>query len=312
MTTIAKGGAKATAKPRIKTPATKIVPSRKRTSKKQPSKIDAVLVSLNISPALLRRLTTFCILGGLTALTIAALHMLGVFQMAWIGFGERAGAAGFTVKHIQISGINHMRRKTVQDIVIDQPSMAMPLVDLNGTRTRLLNYGWIGDARITRRLPDTLLVAITERTPAAIWQHEGKLDLVDAHGIVLQALTPQNMPSGLMLILGADANTQSTALSALLVQAPQLKRQVSNATWIGNRRWDLQFRTGEILALPEGHAAAADALKAFAQKDAEHPLLGQGYSHFDARDGEHLYVKIGNRAPNKAASAPENGSTPHV
>src|SRR3546814_2784185 len=48
---------------------------------------------------------------------------------------------------------------------------SMAAVDLEGVRADLMKYGWIQDARVSRRLPDTLVVDIVERTPAAIWQH---------------------------------------------------------------------------------------------------------------------------------------------
>ena len=39
-----------------------------------------------------------------------------------------------------------------------------------------------------------------------------------------------------------------------------LAPQLESATWVGRRRWDLQFQTGETIALPEGEAAARTAL----------------------------------------------------
>ena len=46
----------------------------------------------------------------------------------------------------------------------------MPLVDVEAIRARLLQFGWVKDARVSRRLPDTLVIDIVERQPAAIWQ----------------------------------------------------------------------------------------------------------------------------------------------
>jgi hypothetical protein len=41
-------------------------------------------------------------------------------------------------------------------------------------------------------------------------------------------------------------------LAALTEAAPALKPQIREAEWVGNRRWNLTFRTGQVLALPEG------------------------------------------------------------
>jgi cell division protein FtsQ len=45
---------------------------------------------------------------------------------------------------------------------------------------------------------------------------------------------------------------QVAALSELLDAAPALRPQVREAEWVGNRRWNLTFKTGQVLALPEG------------------------------------------------------------
>ena len=38
---------------------------------------------------------------------------------------------------------------------------------------------------MSRRFPDTLVIDIVERTPAALWQDEQRLALIDAEGVVL-------------------------------------------------------------------------------------------------------------------------------
>src|SRR3546814_8931635 len=96
-----------------------------------------------------------------------------------------------------------MQRLPVYAVALDQQSMAMPLIDLDGTRERLLRFGWVEEARVSRRLPDTLVVDIVERTPAAIWQHNQRLALIDRHGVVLQDVELDAMPD-LPLVIGPE------------------------------------------------------------------------------------------------------------
>ena len=67
-------------------------------------------------------------------------------------------------------GIRHMDSTPVYEIALDQKTMAMPLVDVHAIREQLLTFGWVKDARVSRRLPDTLVIDIVEREPAALWQ----------------------------------------------------------------------------------------------------------------------------------------------
>ena len=93
----------------------------------------------------------------------------------------------------------------------------------------------------------------------------------------------------LPLVIGPGADRQEPGYQALLAHAPALKPRVKAATWIGNRRWDLTFDSGEVLKLPEDGAEAA--LVTFAEHDGAHPLLGRGWLSFDMRDPSKLVAR---------------------
>jgi cell division protein FtsQ len=109
--------------------------------------------------------------------------------------GSMVGRAGFTVAGYQIVGINHMNRALVDGVVTDELRRAaaeansdkapQALVNAAEIRNRLLGFGWVKDARVSHRLPDTLVIDIVERRPAALWQNEGRLALIDSEGVVL-------------------------------------------------------------------------------------------------------------------------------
>jgi cell division protein FtsQ len=271
---------------------------------KQPGFAVQLLAALPVSTRTVERVITAGIITIVAGGIVAVALMLDVPHRVGVTIGEAVGRAGYSVKHIDITGIDRMDRMSVYAVALDQQSTAMPLVDLAGVREKLIKYGWIGDARVSRRFPDTLAIEIVERKPAAVWQHAQQLHLVDAHGVVLEEVDLNHMPN-LPLIIGPDANVQATALTALVANAPQLKPVIDSAVWIGDRRWDLKFQSGETLLLPEGEAAAAVALKKFAELDAAQRLLGRGMARFDMRDPEQMAILPGpRRAPSIVPAAP--------
>ena len=217
--------------------------------------------------------------------------MLGLPALAGAALAESIGRAGFRVEQIEVTGLQRADRMAVYTVALDQQSRAMPLVDLRQVRERLLRYGWIKEARVSRRLPDTLIIDVVEREPAAVWQHEGQLMLIDASGVLLEPVAPARMPD-LPLVIGDGANAKEPAYRRLVEAAPALKPLIRAANWIGNRRWDLVFQSGERLSLPEGEAEAAQALAKFAELDGTQRLLGRGYVRFDMRDADKLVVRL--------------------
>ena len=215
------------------------------------------------------------------------------------------GEAGFKISGYQIVGLNHMNRTLVDAVVTDELRRAadeagsakapQAVVSVAEIRRRLLGFGWVKDARVSRRLPDTLVIDIVERTPAALWQNEGRLALIDKEGVVLDRVPVDGMPD-LPLLIGPGANGQEEELGTLMGAVPTLKPQLASATWVGGRRWDLNFQSGETVALPESDEAARAALMKFARVDKESGLLGRGIVRFDLRVPGKMIVRLP-RAP---------------
>jgi cell division protein FtsQ len=261
---------------------------------RQISWLDRFLRTLPFSEEDIQRVFTWAVVAGLAVLALAAAQWFGLTAAAYQQYAGLAAKAGFQVQRVEITGMERVDQLKVYELVLAEKDRAMPLVDIDQVRADLLEYGWIKDARVSRRLPDTLAVDIIERQPTAVWQREGKYSLIDAEGIVLQHVKAAEAGE-LPVINGPDANRHAVALNELLDKASALKAQVSGASWIGNRRWDLRFKSGETLALPEGEKAAAEALLNFARMDGIHRLLGRDLIHFDLRDPDRAYFR---KAPN--------------
>ena len=246
------------------------------------------------------------------AIGLVVLVALDIPAKAERAAGAAVGHAGFRVSGYQISGINRMQRGLVDAVVTDELRRAaeeggsskapQALVDVARIRERLLAYGWVKDARVSRRLPDTLVIDIVERTPAALWQSDGRLALIDAQGIVLDRVPVDKMPD-LPLLIGPGANRQEEQLSRLMTSVPTLKPQLASASWIGGRRWDISFQSGETLVLPEGENAARTALTKFAKLDKESGLLGRGILRFDMRNPRQMTVRL-RRNPGEPIAPP--------
>lgn len=264
-------------------------PQQHRRPAKKIGLLDRTVAAIPLSEETLRRWTGWGMFAAALGVLLAMATWLGIPGAVGAAAAEGVGRAGFRVEQIEITGLNRMDRLSVYAVATDQQSRAMPLVDLRRVRDRLLDYGWIADARVSRRLPNTLAIDIVEREPAAIWQSQGQLMLIDAAGKILEPVDPQAMPP-LPLVIGDGANAQEPAYQTLISAAPALKPRVRAATWVGDRRWDLTFASGERLMLPEGAAPAARALVKFAELDARDRLLGRGYLRFDMRNADRMVV----------------------
>jgi len=286
-----------------------------RTKAKKPSRVAVpkkIAKRLPVDQARANKILGIAFGGFVLAIGALVLVALDIPAKAERAAGTAVGDAGFKVSGYQIVGINHMNRGLVDAVVTDELRRAaaeagsakapQALVSVSEIRRRLLGYGWVKDARVSRRLPDTLVIDIVERTPAALWQNEGRLALIDSEGVVLDRVPVDKMPD-LPLLIGPGANGQEQQLDRLMGSVPTLKPQLASATWVGGRRWDLAFQSGETVALPEGEEPARASLTKFARVDKQSGLLGRGIVRFDLRVPGKMIVRLP-RAPGEPIAPP--------
>ena len=250
------------------------------------------------------------------AIGVVVLVALDIPAKAERAAAAGVGHAGFNVSGYQIVGLAHMNRAPVDEVVTNELRRAaekagtakapQALVDAGAIRQQLLRFGWVKDARVLRRLPDTLVIDIVERKPAALWQNQGQLALIDSEGVVLDRVQVDRMPD-LPLLIGPGANAQEQELAQLMGDVPTLKAQLASATWVGGRRWDLNFQSGETVALPEGYGDARAALDKFARADKQNGLLGHGIVRFDLRVPGKMIVRLPHAPETLAGQPPQEG-----
>jgi len=287
--------------------ARKVKKARARTG----STIDAVMAWVPLTEEQLHRVFLAMIIGAVASIAWIAASMAGVPAMAQKQIAGVAADTGFEVRRVDVRGVQNMNELKVYERVLGERDRAMPLVDVEALRDELLELPWIEDARVSRQLPDTLVIDVVERKPHAVLRKADRLVLIDGAGVELEPVTAERA-KGMLIISGPGARQQVAGLADLLAAAPALKPQVREAEWIGNRRWNLTFKTDQVLALPEGEKEAASSLVAFARLDGTNRLLGGKVVAFDMRAGDRIYLRVPGRESQEKkliSDAVSNGGT---
>lgn len=273
--------------------------------------MDALMRYLPFTEEQLHRVFLALILGGGVALAWFVASLAGVPAMASQQIASLAGDAGFEVRRVEVRGVERMNGLKVYERALSERDRAMPLVNIKALREELLKLSWVKDARVSRQLPDSLVIDIVERQPHAVLRKPGRLVLIDELGNELEPISETNA-RGNLLIEGPGAGKQVVALGRLLEAAPALKPQVTGAEWVGNRRWNITFKTGQVLALPQGNEESAGALVSFARLDGVNRLLGGKVAAFDMRAPERIYMRIPGRSQPEAMDARGQGTSTGV
>lgn len=234
-------------------------------------------------------LAVFALLVG----TIASIA--GVPAMAHNEMTRIAASAGFKARVVKVTGTTRMDESKVYAIALSQRDRAMPLVDIEQLRTEIEELSWVEEARVSLQLPETLAIDVVERVPHAALVKPDHLTLIDLAGNELGPVSA-DAAQDMLRVSGPGAANQVSDLEVLLAAVPALKPQVKQAEWVGNRRWDVSFGTGQVLALPEGDARAAKALVQFAKLDGQNRLIGGKVTVFDMRNPPRIFMRVPGRS----------------
>jgi len=197
-------------------------------------------------------------------------------------------AMGFRLEQVHVQGASAAGQRAILDELRLERGQPFIFMDLDDLRAQIEGVGWVSNARVVRLLPNTLVIEVAERRPAAVWQIEGEVRVVDGQGTVIPGADPGRF-SELPLVVGAGAEQASAELIPLIHRWPRLRDRLDAAVWVDGRRWNLLLRDGGVIQLPaDGVDAALVQLEAMDQSER---LLDLGFARVDMRVAESVAVE---------------------
>jgi cell division protein FtsQ len=166
--------------------------------------------------------------------------------------GDIGSVMGLNVRNIIIDGRENTPEPVLRralGVMIGQPILGF---SLNDARGRLLSLGWVADAVVERRLPDTVVVRLIERAPFAVWQDHGQFRLIDRSGETMgeQDVGRASQELELPLVVGAGAPEAATELFDEMKPYPDIRSRLVGAVRVGQERWNLALKSGATVMLP--------------------------------------------------------------
>ena len=131
------------------------------------------------------------------ALLIGRVALLGVIGLAGVyaldhGRHPPEVAQLFSLKQIDYQGLTQLDRDELDSLIFQSVSEDLLLIDLDRLRTLVESESWVRKAVIRRKLPDGLLIHVTERQPVAVAAIDAELYIVDQEGVILDRPGPQH------------------------------------------------------------------------------------------------------------------------
>lgn len=205
-----------------------------------------------------------------------------------------ASMVGLQATDIVITGQNHTSEADVLAALQIAPKASLVGFDIGEARRRVKDLPWVDSVVIRKLYPGRLQVGLSERQAAAIWQHAGKLTVIEESGAPIThygiAELLDERFNALPYLVGVDAAAQARPLLEAAQLFPGIMAQTRAFIRVGNRRWDMQMKNTIQVKLPEGDMA--DNLAQLAALDHNTNMLSRQIVSLDMRVPGRVTVRL--------------------
>ncbi|MBB3052684.1 cell division protein FtsQ [Prauserella isguenensis] len=185
---------------------------------------------------------------------IAVLSVLTVLGLAYVLlFTSLLG-----VRSVEVTGNRDVGADRVREVAEVPERRAMLRVDTDAIAERVADIPGVATVDVSRSWPSTIEIAVTERTPAGVYDTGPKLYLVDAGGVVYKEISkrPQGLPEFRLSEVGAR-NPETRAVVSVRKALPrQLRDKVTE--WRADSPGSVEFTLRSGKTVRWGDASGSD------------------------------------------------------
>ncbi|MCO5065397.1 MAG: cell division protein FtsQ/DivIB [Rhizobiaceae bacterium] len=218
----------------------------------------------------------------MTALLFAATGVYGSYLGGLMPDVAQAITArtGFAVDEITVTGNREVSEIDVLDRLQLTGWTSLVGFDASAARERIAKMPWVEDASVRKIYPDTIEVRLDERKPFAVWQHDGRLSVIEQSGKIIASYN-NGTSRPLPLLLGLGAPEVGAAFVSKMQDHPDIATRVRAYIRVADRRWDLSFDNGIKVMLPE--TGIETALEALGRMNREQDVFERDIVSIDMR-----------------------------
>jgi len=156
--------------------------------------------------------------------------VLGSVALIWITLHQYAARSWrFRIDssdNIQVSGNSNVSRSQVMEVMASDLNRNVFFVPLELRKNQLEQIPWVQTAAVQRLLPDRLNIVVKERTPVAFVEVNSHIELIDAHGVIMDLPAGQQAKYSFPVVVGMPDSEPVSPRAARMKIYVQLMKEL--------------------------------------------------------------------------------------
>jgi cell division protein FtsQ len=161
-------------------------------------------------------------------------------------------SSGFSISKINVISKGRVPEEDIRKILDFNNGDYLFDVKINETQKKIETLPWVKRVLVRRLWPDQVVIQIVEREPFALWQYEGKVEVIDVLGEVIEGASVNENPN-LNLFVGKDAAINAVKINKTMLDFPSIAARVDSFIYVSENRWDIVMNRGNTRVLLSQH-----------------------------------------------------------
>ena len=186
----------------------------------------------------------------------------------------------FYINNIEIIGRDRSSKKILSEVLRPYENKSLVSINLKNIQSEIEKIAWIKDVIVRKVYPETLSISIEEYSPSAVWKRGSEQYILDEYGFRIEKIK-SNEFQNYFQIKGMGADKKLKDLLDKLHNFPDILNQIDHANFVSRRRWDLHYKNGVRILLPENNITESlSLLDSYIKKN---KLIEKGHKKIDLR-----------------------------
>lgn len=197
----------------------------------------------------------------------------------------------YKLENVIIVGRENIEEQKIQSLVESYLQQNIFSIPINEIQQKIRQLPEVSSALVRRVYPNQLMLFIREREVTVIWFDGARYNYLDYSGKILQTVPEQEI-GYYPFVTGKSANLHLHEFISMLKAVPGYQSRVIGGEYVAERRWNLHFKNGYVVYLPE--KAPLKALTKINWLDQKYHILDKDMEILDLRHPEHVVLRMNN------------------
>ena len=207
----------------------------------------------------------------------------------------------YKVGKVEVLGASEQLALEIEDLVKKTLSGKISKLSVSNIREKIIGMARVKNAFVKLTAKGNINVKVIERKGLAVLSEGKSYVLLDGEGVRISSFVDLRAVPNLPVLVGQGADSQLKEFVSLYHERlHSLISEIEFYEWVGERRWNLHFRSKLVIKLPEKNLGKGlDLLSVFIEKGF---LDNDKISEIDLRDVHRPFIRFKNSATAKTYS----------